>query len=244
MHVKGLNRNQIKYIVIIAMLIDHIAWAFVPTKSPLGIAMHFVGRLTGPTMAYFLAEGYLHTSNKLRYGIRLGIFALISWAPFTLFEEGAWPLLEFGVIYTLFWGFIAMCVWENEKIYEPLKYLLLFIIMFVASVGDWSFMDVILPLIVIRYKDDERSKWIGYTIMCVVWTVLGFTEGIEKGLFQSGILMVPLLLRFVYNGEPGSKKPFHKWFFYVFYPLHLLILALLVYNTIRVFDHRIVIPWN
>ena len=53
-----LNRNQIKYIVIIAMLIDHIAWGFVDAKIPLlGGAMHFIGRLTGPTMAYFVGEG-------------------------------------------------------------------------------------------------------------------------------------------------------------------------------------------
>ena len=28
-----LNRNQLIYLVIAAMLIDHIAWAFVPTAS-------------------------------------------------------------------------------------------------------------------------------------------------------------------------------------------------------------------
>ena len=47
-----LNRNQLKYLVIAAMLIDHIAWAFVPTASLLGQVMHIIGRLTGPTMAY------------------------------------------------------------------------------------------------------------------------------------------------------------------------------------------------
>lgn len=53
----SLNRNQIKYIVILAMLIDHIAWAFVPLASWQGQIMHMIGRLTGPTMAYFIAEG-------------------------------------------------------------------------------------------------------------------------------------------------------------------------------------------
>ena len=56
-----LNRNQLKYLVIAAMLIDHIAWAFVPTASLLGQVMHVIGRLTGPTMAYMLAEGYHYT---------------------------------------------------------------------------------------------------------------------------------------------------------------------------------------
>lgn len=40
----SLNRNQIKYLVIVAMLIDHIAWAFVPMASIPGQIMHFIGR--------------------------------------------------------------------------------------------------------------------------------------------------------------------------------------------------------
>ena len=62
----SLNRNQIKYIVILAMLIDHIAWAFVPLASWQGQIMHMIGRLTGPTMAYFIAEGYVHTRSMPR----------------------------------------------------------------------------------------------------------------------------------------------------------------------------------
>jgi uncharacterized membrane protein len=60
----SINRNQLKYIAIVAMLIDHIAWAFVPTYTVLGEVMHFIGRLTGPVMAYFLAEGYIHTHDR------------------------------------------------------------------------------------------------------------------------------------------------------------------------------------
>lgn len=47
------------------------------------------------------------------------------------------------------------------------------------------------------------------------------------GIYQLGVLLVPLLLHYTYNGKAGSKKPIHKWFFYVFYPLHLLVLGLL-----------------
>ncbi|MDY3655163.1 MAG: TraX family protein, partial [Ruminococcus callidus] len=45
--------------------------------------------------------------------------------------------------------------------------------------------------------------------------------------FQVGIFLVFPLIQFGYNGKSGSKKPFHKWFFYVFYPLHLLVLGIL-----------------
>ena len=61
-----LNRNQIKYIAIIAMIIDHIAWAFVPITSVLGQVMHVIGRLTGPTMAFMIAEGHGHLIVSLK----------------------------------------------------------------------------------------------------------------------------------------------------------------------------------
>lgn len=41
----SMNRNQLKYLVIAAMLIDHVAWAFVPMDSAVGQVMHFIGRL-------------------------------------------------------------------------------------------------------------------------------------------------------------------------------------------------------
>ena len=102
-----LNRNQLKYLVIAAMLIDHIAWAFVPTASLLGQVMHIIGRLTGPTMAYMLAEGYRYTRSVKKYAMRLGIFAVISWLPFSYFESGG-IRPAFGVIYTLFLSLLAI----------------------------------------------------------------------------------------------------------------------------------------
>ena len=241
---KVLNRNQIKYIVMIAMVIDHIAWAFVPTKTPLGVGMHFIGRLTGPTMAYFLGEGFLHTRNRAKYALRLGIFAIISWIPFSIFEEQSWPTVKFPVIYTLFLGFIALWAWNSEKISYVIKLEIFAGMLILATWGDWSYMDILLPFFVVKYKDDEQMKWRAFTIMCAAWILIGFVEDFHRGLYCLGILMVPVLLRFFYNGEKGSDHPFHKWIFYFFYPLHLLILALLEYNTVWVCGNRITIPWK
>ena len=120
-----MNRNQLKYLVILAMLIDHIAWAFVLTASPAGQLMHLVGRLTAPTMAYFIAEGYRHTQNVKKYVLRLALFALLSWAPFVYFEFGYFPIHigkdgffiqpATGVIYTLLLGLLAICLWDRTK---------------------------------------------------------------------------------------------------------------------------------
>ena len=79
---KGLTANTLKYIAILAMLIDHVAWAFVPTYSVLGQVMHIIGRTTAPIMCFFIAEVYYHTRNVKKYALRLFVFTLIIYIPF------------------------------------------------------------------------------------------------------------------------------------------------------------------
>lgn len=250
---KSFNQNQIKYLIIIAMLIDHIAWAFVPMDSVLGQVMHFIGRLTGPTMAYFIAEGYQHTKNVKKYATRLGVFALLSWAPFCIFEFNSFPIciktgnvsfhsgclqlyIEswnisigifpwFGVIYTLFLSLLAIWLWDKGHCPKWCKVFGIIGLCILSVFGDWPIFDILYALFLFCYKDQPKKKW---TIFCII-TVFSFIFGglSWTGLFQLGILIVPLLIQFFYNGERGNKHPIHKWFFYIFYPVHFLLLSLL-----------------
>ena len=43
-------------------------------------------------------------------------------------------------------------------------------------------------------------------------------------MFQTGVLVLPPLILRLYNNQPGRRNPFHKWFFFIFYPAHLLLL--------------------
>ena len=77
---KVLNGNAIKFIAIIAMTIDHIAWAIFPgyPHQWLPIVMHIIGRITMPTMCFFVAEGFFHTRDVNKYTMRMFLFAIIS----------------------------------------------------------------------------------------------------------------------------------------------------------------------
>lgn len=242
----SLNRNQIKYIVVAAMLIDHIAWSFVDRIHPfLGGVMHFVGRLTGATMAYFAGEGYQYTRNVSKYQLRLGIFTIVSWLPYVYYEYGSLPFcnanrsvmasLSQSVIFTLFLGLTAIRVWESVKLKKPVKLILIVLICAVSCIGDWALMNVLGCLFVHVFRDDPKKKWAAFTltyfipqfcliVYSIVWVGLA---PLHVPWFQLGVLLVPVMLRFLYNGESGSKAPGHKWFFYVFYPLHLLIIGFL-----------------
>lgn len=223
----SLNRNQLKYLVIVAMLIDHIAWAFVPTVSLLGQIMHFIGRLTGSTMAYMLVEGYCYTRNVKKYVLRLGIFALISWFPFSYFEYGKIGL-HFGVIYTLFLSLLGIWFWDKGNCAKPIKILGIIGLCILSLFGDWPIFDVLYALFLFVYRNNPKDKWMAFCIITLFCCAdIFFARPWWGVLFQFGIFMVPLLIQFYYNGESGSKKPFHKWFFYVFYPAHLLVLGIL-----------------
>lgn len=235
---KGLSANALKYTAALAMLIDHIAWCFVDTYSFWGQVMHVIGRMTAPIMCYFIAEGYHYTKDVKKYLLRLGIFALISWAPFTFMEWGTPPIyIESGqwyfnpvqgVIYTFFLGLLALVIIHSENLSKAAKVLLLIPIFILSLIGDWMFLAIIWIMIFDIHRGSFKKQMLWFTIVAVLMELffLIVGRGFAESLFQMGVLLAIIPLYF-YNGKRGGEKfaVFNKWFFYVFYPLHMAILG-------------------
>lgn len=237
-----LNRNKIKYILIVAMLIDHIAWAFVPTASILGQVMHFIGRLTGPSMAVLLAEGFQYTKNRKKYALRLFIFAMISWIPYSLNDFGVFPkftLGMFGMIFTLFIAFMTIWMWADLKIPKAVKVILVILMCALSLFGDWPIFAVLWAFFAYVYRDRPKAKWISFGIIAaadvglMLLLPLALQAPWKQQLFQTGVILVPILLICFYNRKKGSSAKIHKWFFYIFYPLHILIIYLIKLFVIK-----------
>ncbi len=244
---KGLSSDALKLIAIIAMLTDHIAWAFVPSGTTAAIIMHAIGRLTAPIMCYFIAEGYHHTRNVRKYMARLGIFAVISQIPFLMAESLSAPpiligngnlwvnpdifSLYFNVYFTLFLGLVALHTWKTEgsivtQIFSVIG------ICFIATIGDWMFFSVLWILFFGIYRNDIRRQTIAYycvAFSCMVVVVLPkilVGTPLWQCLWVLGLLFPPLLFS-RYNGKRGNSGAVGKWFFYLFYPLHLLVIGII-----------------
>ena len=226
---RGLSANSLKIIAIIAMTIDHVAWGFVPTATLLGELMHIIGRLTAPIMCFFIAEGYTKTKNVEKYLLRLGVFALISHIPFVLFEK--WRLILFSstsMIFSLFVSLLAVVIYDSKKLHFLLKWLLIILCVTVTAFSDWSFLAVIWSLIFFTKRSDKKDMWQTFLIVSAVFalimTINSYWGGAPwwRSLFQFGTLLAcPVLLQ--YNGERGKARL--KWFFYIYYPLHLLVIV-------------------
>ena len=225
---KILNRNHIKYIAIAAMLVDHIAWLFVKPFTPAWGWMHFFGRITGPAMAVFLAEGYHHTKDVDKYTARLGVFALISWPCYSLMETGRIGP-HFGVIFTLFLAMLALRLSDSEC-HIAIKLAGIAGLCVLSTVGDWAIFDILFALCAHVFYERKALRWGAHCFISAVSILFIFNDYMslgwpwQVGWYELGEFLVPLIFCVFYSGEPGSHSAFNKWFFYVFYPLHLLVL--------------------
>ena len=227
-----LNRDAIKYMAITAMLLNHIANVFLESGTLLSEIFLDIGYFTAITMCYFLVEGYRYTRSKMRYGLRLLLFALISQLPFRMaFPHGA----ELNVIATLFVCFLILVV--REKVEQPTLQVMLQLFLIVATyMGDWPYFA---PLFVIMFDSwwgNWKKIWYAYGIAIAVFGILNLVSnmsfyGLPKAVLCAtgsclGMLASGVVIQFLYNGKRAKNgKTISKWFFYIFYPGHLLILA-------------------
>ncbi|MBR4343453.1 MAG: hypothetical protein IKP88_12265 [Lachnospiraceae bacterium] len=233
----SLDRTQIKYIAIAAMLLDHMAvFLLPPEKSPaqivLYVIMRTIGRITAPVMFYFVGEGYLYTSSRLKYGIRLLCFGLVSQAPYMLlrFENGM--ATNLNVIITLFFTFLMLDAVNKAK-KQPIQGIVITAFVILTMSCDWGMIGPILAWMFFGYRSNCTKHLIKYAVisalMFISIMVIVQQTGQQwyEGIYYIGMFLVIPLLK-AYNREADSKSKIHKWFFYVFYPLHLLLLWIIL----------------
>ena len=241
---KILNSNELKLVAIIAMTVDHIAWAMFdgyPT-APLPIFMHIIGRLTCPIMCYFIAEGYHYTKNINKYTFRLFAFAFISHFAY-IFASNAFVdfksfipfyygdfLNQTSVMWSLAWGLVMLRIADSKKVKLTCKVLLVILICIITLPSDWSCI-ASLCIMAIGTNRDNLKKQMAWMIFYVALYSLVYFFAIDKvyGVLQMGVILsIPIIA--MYNGSRGKNEKinkFMKWFFYWFYVGHLVLCGLI-----------------
>lgn len=228
---KGITGSDLKYIAILAMLIDHVAVLFIPSDKPLYACMRFVGRLTAPIMCFFISEGYHYTRNLKKYFLRLAVFAVISHFAFAFAFNGSFlDANRESMITTLFLCLLSVHVIHFDKIKNGFKLPLLLLIAYTAQKCDWGAEAVVYTVVFDLARENKKTQLIAYSGAAAVFKLLPLIKTalinpafIASGSYVLGVFLpVPLLM--LYNGEKGGGK-YTKWVFYVFYPLHLLLLG-------------------
>lgn len=231
---KGLNANQLKLIAIVAMTVDHLVWTIAPGYSTVWwvIVFHVIGRLTAPIMWFFIAEGYHYTRNIKKYVTRLFLLALISHfaynfcfgIPFIPLQTSVFN--QTGVVWSLAWGLVLLCVNDNDKIKQWQKTVIIILVCLITFPSDWSCIATMAILFIGANRGDFKKQMTWMMIWTCMYAVVYFVF-IDKvyAIVQLGTcLTIPLL--YMYNGERGKWKGMGK-LFYIYYPAHLVICGII-----------------
>ena len=233
---KKLNSNHLKIIAIVAMTIDHIADLLYPGMPSIFISnvMHIIGRLTAPIMFFFICEGYHYTKDVKKYISRLFIFALISHFAYCFafginfipFSTGN-IFNQTSIMWTLAWAVVALhIVHGKNNLKEWQKWLLIVLINLITFSSDFSSIAVMTILFMYDRRGNLKSQMICMMAWLSLYALISYlfvskTYGL---IAMTAILVYPLLKN--YNGQRGKVK-WLKWFFYLYYPLHLIIIGAL-----------------
>ncbi len=231
----GLSGSTLKIIAMVTMLIDHIG-AVVLLRYILRMqsgvpdieqfnqlvtlyrVLRGIGRIAFPIYCFLLVEGFQRTHDLKRYILRLGVFALIAEVPFDLaLTSRALALSHQSVMLTLLIGVFTM--WGVSLLERHIRNRILLILgaaaVIAAGAGaaelmntDYGYLGIMCIMVLYALR---RVRWIQILGGCLafsweIWAPIAF---------------FPIAF---YNGRRGLRL---KYVFYLFYPLHLLILYLI-----------------
>ena len=231
----GISGSTLKIIAIVTMLIDHTAATFVSalTRQPYIVSspetlsflrqlyslMRDIGRIAFPIFCFLLVEGFLHTRNVRKYAQRLFLFALISEIPFDFALKPSWfyPDKQ-NVYFTLLMGLLVL--WGIQAcggmiwIQIPIMASGMLAAAFLQT--DYGYRGVFLieVLYILRFSR--------------LYQCLGGAAAISWEL-PAPAAFLPV---YFYNGERGISL---KYFFYWFYPVHLVLLGILTDYVLPLF---------
>ena len=234
----------IKHIAIILMIVNHVSAAyfdnFAPDSNSFWSEAHwYFTRASFVLFTFLIAEGLVHTRNRVRYVLNLTFFAFLSEIPYDLFRYGKFFSFSIqNVFFTLALG--ALTVTVIDLLPKKLRFLsgsgVVLLACAISFLFKFEYSVLGVVLIVLMYF--FREKYILRLILCgAALYLIPFAKGVVAHLYYKDIWYVitfylnSSLLQFsgiaafipiaFYSGEKGRQLP--KYFYYAFYPVHLLV---------------------
>ena len=231
-----LNMNALKFLAAGFMLVDHFGAIFFPES----LFWRIIGRAAMPIFAFAISEGCRYTKNKKKHFFLLLTIALICQIVYFFFSNGSLHMsilvtfsLSVLTIYAL--QFFKKTLFDEsfDGMYKGLAFTLLcatimcdYMLCKVLLI-EYGFWGIMLPVFasLVDFRGIPAPD-ILHTHDCLTVRIGLFSIGLVLLVLSIGsiesvaLLAIPILL--AYNGERGKMNT--KYFFYLFYPLHLAIL--------------------
>ena len=217
---KYLSGNALKILAAVFMTIDHIGVILFPRIELLRI----IGRLALPIYAFMIAEGCKYTRNKKKhFGMIFGLGAVCQTVYY--FFDGS---LYFSILITFSLSILvvyAMQFWKQKKTaLSGLVFSASVLIVYLLNQQeqwftiDYGFWGCMLPVFAaLAHGTEHDTDTMNITMLGIGLVFLAMDIGNTQ---WPALLALPLL--YAYNGKRGTLNL--KYFFYIFYPTHLVAL--------------------
>ena len=177
--------------------------------------------------------------------LRLLLFALISEIPFDLMYGGTWfyPIHQ-NVIWTLLIGLSGIHLMEKVRkkqklwIFLPTAVLVVLVGSALGTVGMADYYGAGVLTLFIFYFFRGRKWWcFSGQLLALYWVNVELLGGLmypirlfgmNFELCQQGLALLSLLPIWLYRGRQGCHTKVFQYSCYAFYPVHMLILALVL----------------
>ena len=218
-----MNRNALKIIALITMLIDHVGMYFFPDI----IWFRVVGRIAFPIYAFFIAQGMHYSRNKQKYMITLFLFGVLAELPYMFLHNNIYKL---NIMFTFI--FAGICIMLINKLLENFDFLMFSItvmifvcITLLSGHGNLEYGLFGVGLILIFYYA-RNSKAMYITLSSILIIAESVASGVVSGFTLEALVQIFSIIALVfigfYNGDKGKLNL--KYFFYISYPLQFYII--------------------
>lgn len=236
----GLSQETLKIIACVTMLIDHVGATVVESQffvTPfdgiyyLYFAMRIIGRVAFPIYCFLLAEGAHYTHDPRKYALRLFIGALLSEPGFDFALFGGWTWENQSVMVTLLLGFGMVELMEKCPKYW-MKLLAVVPFFFAAEwmktdYGGYGVAIVALFWLTRELPNRRMIQLVGLAALCLMMNNAAISFGVIQIPIELFALfaMIPICL---YSGRKATASRAVQLGFYLFYPVHLAVLAVIM----------------
>lgn len=232
-----LNRNQVKWIALLAMICDHFAVAFLePATVAYQILRGPIGRISFPLFFVLFLEGLFYTKRPWWHVVDCLIWAFISEIPFDMALQKCNGYVEFeyqNVMFTWCLCGIFFCV--LRFLFQMLDEVRNIWCIWLCNIGAY----VIFYMLAVFLKVDYAE--IAITGMFLMYCLRAYYKGIPTWILSLPIVLFDMLLSMMwypaiavvillfYNRDVICKaNVWLKYWFYGFYPLHLAVFAVVL----------------
>lgn len=235
---KKLNSNEIKLVMVLLMTLDSLSYFF---PSNLVVLYNALSKIAVGWFAFGTAEGVFHTSSVKRYNIRLYVAAAVMLLGNIILNTGfgtVKTLLYENAFLTIALGVSALAVFEKRKRADRRKNLFRLLAGSVLMVCGFfcQYGYIMIPVMLCSYYLRGKPKKRDYMLIAFSMVLLisdfiagGTMSDIAGRIIANSNFLFVLVVPFIhlYSGRRGSKSKVMQYFFYVYYPLHIWVIAII-----------------